>query len=279
MLSVHVTSRTIRCAVRIAAVLLCPLPCLAQIANQSTGQGVMAPAPQPAPVLPADTRSIPPSPALPDALPQPPQSNVGRLDSLPPHVRAWARLRGQGLARGGPIPSAEDMPGHVRQAAGGLLGDMNSADIEAVAFLVLMEATKSAREDLKSIMGKVKEINEAKDRLGKSREALRAAASAQGKTAPCAVADCGAARRDLAHAQALLGGKSAHVIPPSPNKAGALKAAERMKKTLDALSEMGALDNLRLQEAMEKKSAFESLLSNMLKTYQQTGRAIIQNLK
>lgn len=237
----------------------------------------MTPAPQPAPMLPADTRLAPPGPALPDAQP-PPRSKVFGLEDLPPQVAAWARLRGQGLARSGPIPSAEDMPGHVRQAAGGLLGDMNSADIEAVAFLVLMEAAKSAREDLKSIMDKVKEINEAKERLRKSREALRAAASASGKS-PCVVADCGAARRDLAQAQALLGGQSAYVIPPSLNKAGALKAAEQMKKALDALSKMGEMDRLNLQTAMERKSAFEMLLSNMLKTYQQTASGILQNLK
>lgn len=278
MVSGHVTSGTMRCAVCFAAALLCPVPGLAQIAHQPAGQGVMAPASQPASVLPANTLSPPPNPALPDALPQS-RANTFRLDSLPPRVAAWARLRGQGLARGGPIPSAEDMPGHVRQAAGGLLGDMNSADIEAIAFLVLMEAAKSAREDLKSIMDKVKEINEAKDRLGKSREALRAAAAAPGKTAPCVVADCGAARLDLAHAQTLLGGKSAYVFPPSPNKAGALKAAEQMKKALDALSKMGEIDSLNLQKAIDKKSAIETLLSNMLKTYQQTARAILQNLK
>lgn len=278
MASGQVTSRTIRCAFCVAAALLCPVPCLAQIANQSAGQGVMAPAPQPAPALPADTRLPPPNPALPDALPQP-QPNTFRLDGLPTQVGAWVRLRGHGLARGGPIPSAEEMPGHVRQAAGGILGDMDSADIEAIAFMVLLEAAKSAREDLKSIMEKVKEINAAKERLGKSRKALRAAASAPGRTAPCAVADCGAARHVLAHAQALLGGKSAYVIPPSPNKAGALKAAEQMKKTLDALSKMEEMDRLNLQKAMERKSALELLLSNMLKTYQQTASAIIQNLK
>ena len=278
MMSGRVTSGTIRCAACFIAALLCPVPGLAQIAQQPAGQGVIAPAPQPTPVLPADTRLPSPNPALPDALPQP-RANTLRLDSLPPRVGAWARLRGQGLARGGPIPRAEDMPGHVRQAAGGLLGDMNSADIEAIAFLVLMEAAKSAREDLKSIMDKVKEINEAKARLGKSREALRAAASAPGKAAPCAVADCGAARRNLAQAQALLGGQSVYAIPPSPNKAGALKAAEQMKKTLDALSKMGEMDSLNLQKAMEKKSAIESVLSNMLKIYQQTADGIIQNLK
>lgn len=276
MLSGQITSRRMRRTVRIAAVLLCPVPCLAQIAIQPAGQGVMAPAPQPTPVLPADTRLPPPNPALPDALPEP-RPNLSRLDSFPPQVGAWARLRGQGLARGGPLPSAEEMPGHVRQAGGGLLGDMNSADIEALVFLVLMEAAKSAQEDLKSIMDRVKAINTGKAHLRESLEALRAAATAPGKRAPCVVADCGAARRDLAHAQALLGGKSVYAIPPSPNKAGALQAAEQMKKALDDLTKMGELDLLNLQKAMEKKSAIESMLSNTLKAHQQTDRGIIQN--
>lgn len=278
MLTGQITLKRMRCATCIAAALLCPVPCLAQIANQPAGQGVMAPAPQPAPQLPSDTRLPPPNPALPDALPEP-RPNPFRLDSFPPQVGAWARLRGQGLARGGPLPSAEEMPGHVRQAGSGLLGDMNSADIEALAFLVLMEAAKSARDDLRSIMDKVKEINEAKDRLGKSREALRTAATAPEKRAPCVVADCGAARRALAHAQALLGGKSVYAIPQSLNKAGALKAAEQMKKALDELTKKGELNLLNLQKAMEKKSALESLLSNMLQIYQQTASGIIQSLK
>ena len=41
----------------------------------------------------------------------------------------------------------------------GFLGSMNDADIEALAFLVLMQASKSAQEDLKAIMARVKSIN------------------------------------------------------------------------------------------------------------------------
>jgi hypothetical protein len=39
-----------------------------------------------------------------------------------------------------------------------ILGSMNGQDIEAIAFLMLMQAAKSAQEDLKSIMAKVKSI-------------------------------------------------------------------------------------------------------------------------
>jgi hypothetical protein len=43
-----------------------------------------------------------------------------------------------------------------------VLGNMNNQDIEAIAFLVLMAASKSAQEDLKAIMANVKAINNAK---------------------------------------------------------------------------------------------------------------------
>src|SRR5947209_18657800 len=42
------------------------------------------------------------------------------------------------------------------------LGSLPSADVEAIAELVMMEAAKSAQEDLKSIMDGVKSINKQK---------------------------------------------------------------------------------------------------------------------
>jgi len=43
-----------------------------------------------------------------------------------------------------------------------VLGALSGQDIEAMAFLVLMQAAKSAQEDLKTIMKSVKAINSAK---------------------------------------------------------------------------------------------------------------------
>jgi len=60
-----------------------------------------------------------------------------------------------------------------------VLGPMNNQDIEAIAFLVLMQAAKSAQEDLKSVMGQVKAINAAKASV---RETQRATAVAGSKT-------------------------------------------------------------------------------------------------
>jgi hypothetical protein len=54
---------------------------------------------------------------------------------------------------------------HARDVAStnfAVLGSLNGADIEALAFLVLMAAAKSAQEDLKAIMASVKAINDQK---------------------------------------------------------------------------------------------------------------------
>ena len=128
------------------ALILGVAPCLAQ------APGVMAPAAGAAPQFspPANL----PAPDLPPIQPDP--------SRFSPQVRAWASLRAAGLARVGEIPDAEDMPGYLRKAGFGLLGDMSNGDIMALAFLVLMEAAKGAEEDLKAIMARVKAINSAK---------------------------------------------------------------------------------------------------------------------
>ena len=58
----------------------------------------------------------------------------------------------------------------VQTTTWAVLGSMNGADIEAIAFLVLMAASKSAQEDLKGIMASVKSINDSKSG---SKEKLR----------------------------------------------------------------------------------------------------------
>jgi hypothetical protein len=50
-----------------------------------------------------------------------------------------------------------------RQIDWASLGDLSSGDIEAMAFLVLMEAAKSAQEDIRDVMEQVKAINVEKE--------------------------------------------------------------------------------------------------------------------
>jgi hypothetical protein len=149
------------------ALALSLVPGLAQAGGQNQAPGVMAPGPGAAPQF-----SPPVNLPAPDLPPIPPDPS-----RFSPQVQAWASLRAAGLARFGEIPDAEEMPGYLRQAGFGLLGDMSEADIMALAFLVLMQAAKGAEEDLKAIMDKVKGYNSAKS---KSREVLSARQKSSG---------------------------------------------------------------------------------------------------
>lgn len=127
-------------------------PGLAQAGGPDPAPGILAPGPGAAPQFspPANL----PAPDLPPIQPDP-----GRFS---PQVQAWASLRAAGLARVGEIPDAEEMPGYLRKAGFGLLGDMSNADIMALALIVVMQAAKGAEEDLKALMDKVRADNSAK---------------------------------------------------------------------------------------------------------------------
>jgi len=126
-------------------------------------------------------------------------------------------------------------------------------DIEAIAFLVLMEATRSAQEDLKAIMAEVKAITNAKAQL-------RSMLDQQ--------TDRGL---DLFSANA--------VISALITRAELCCAVEGMQNDLDSMSELSETESLRLQMAMDRISKFMSTLSNILKKMSDTASQITQNLK
>ena len=54
---------------------------------------------------------------------------------------------------------------------------------------------------------------------------------------------------------------------------------ETMKNDLDSMSEMGEMESLRLQMAMDRLSKMMSTLSNILKKISDTANTITENLK
>ena len=56
-------------------------------------------------------------------------------------------------------------------------------------------------------------------------------------------------------------------------------AKETINNTLDSMSEMGEMESLRLQMAMDRLSKMMSTLSNLLKKISDTSSAITQNIK
>jgi hypothetical protein len=172
--------------------------------------------------------------------------------------------------------------------------DGSGQDIEAVAFTVLMAAAKSAQEDLKAIMAQVKAINATKQHL---RELL---AKVNRDVTAALVAD--AEGRALELSERGLGGKRAYtrakIAIPDPESPGGMQfavvalvdgpltsrcqlenARDALQGRLDSMSEMGEMESLRLQMAMDRVSKMMSTLSNVLKKISDTNRAITQNIK
>jgi hypothetical protein len=112
------------------------------------------------------------------------------------------------------------------------LRKLPDGNIEAITFLVLMEAANSAQDDVKGIMARVKAINVEKTSL---RDSIT--------------------KKNLADSRA------------------------RAKRRLDSMSEMGEMESLRLQMAMDRLSKLMSTLSNLLKKASETATGITQNIK
>lgn len=176
-----------------------------------------------------------------------------------------------------------------------LLGVMTGdSDIMALVFITLMEASKSAREDLKAIMAEVKAINATKQRLRElmckvNRDAASAAiAEAEGNGIAFSPDGLGAERAyhrvemPIPDPEAAEGYQLAVVSLVErkvTSKAQINAALDSIKNKLDSMSEMGEMESLRLQMAMDRYSKLMSTLSNLLKKISDTDQSIIDNLK
>ena len=168
-------------------------------------------------------------------------------------------------------------------------GGAGDGDIMALAFFVLMEAARSAREDLKAIMDEVKAINAAKRALRELLAKIRrdVAANSGRKNG-----------RALDFSQGLGSERAYHRVKlphPDPAAPGGVRFAPadlhpgRLDQLADLVSvlddmrrkvdEMGELESLRLQMVMERMSKLMTTLSNLLKKIADTAQTITQNIK
>ena len=214
------------------------------------------------------------------------QVEDGSYDSKSEVVRAaleWFRAR-QGLlaAAGGPLGN--------NWAA---LGELSGGDIEALAFIVMMEATKSAEEDLKEIMAHVKAINNAKQAQRQLMSKINRDISTN-----LGQQDC---EPPLDFSKGMGSERAYHrvlVHHPDPASPGSLKRIptnlwqgkidclwqlesirDDLQGKLDGMSEMSEMTSLRLQMMMDRRSKFINTLSNIMKKLSDTQDSIIQNLK
>jgi uncharacterized spore protein YtfJ len=217
-----------------------------------------------------------------------PKAPIARLDGLVSEVRR----PGVGDAYGAAVAAVKAA---YKQEG---IGSPSDADIEAMAFLVLMQAAQSAQEDLKAIMASVKTINNSREGVRQMLERLeRDRAQNQGlspaasvKPAPDGCIKLGVACATLAgpldnDVDAELASALVHKAYDSAvgkgvsTKAELDSALDKAKGQLDSMSEMGEMESLRLQMAMDRMSKLMSTLSNLLKKISDTSSGIVQNIK
>jgi Arc/MetJ-type ribon-helix-helix transcriptional regulator len=167
------------------------------------------------------------------------------------------------------------------------------ADIEAEIFVVLMEAVKSANEDLKAIMSHVKAINAAKDQLrkiiNKVNNDVAANISCAGKPAGLDFST-GMGSEEAYHqapipvpASGSVGG--VRVVPTDLHNGSITNVAELkaiwddLNGKLDSMGDMSAIESLQLQMVMDRRSKLITTLSNIMKKISSTSDTIIQNIK
>lgn len=186
----------------------------------------------------------------------------------------------------------------------GNLGQLAEGDIEALAFLVMMETSKAAQEDLKSIMDAIKAMN-------KQKQALREAVSLMRKretelknnlrkeymtrkeydsikNGMVAIPILRPLKLKLPFTDSLLTMPvvreqwSVPLLKPG-NLSPAVVEFEQLfnnaRDKLDNMNEMGEMESLRMQLAMDRYNKIMSTLSNMMKKISKTEEEIIQNLK
>lgn len=183
-----------------------------------------------------------------------------------PQTRAWIQQEGARLAA---TDAASEATATRAVASNRALGDLGDGDVTTLAFLVMMEAAKSAREDLKAIMDHVKQINDAKAALRQPARRDGAATANRSATSPAAAAQ----------PQALPNASRVAVQPRPMTTAEFNGRLDREKNDLDSLNEMGEMESLRLQMAMDRLARLMSTLSNILKKISDTAATITQNLK
>lgn len=142
--------------------------------------------------------------------------------------------------------------------ASSILGKMSEGNIEALAFLVLMQASKSAEEDLRNMMAGIKTTNNAK---ANQRDQIQDYQNKKNETLLKTRDEYSVLKKD-----------SVKIITINP----AFKIQATGK---DNLNEMDQQQQLRLQMVMDRKQKTTEAISNLLKKIADTEQEIIQNIK
>lgn len=142
---------------------------------------------------------------------------------------------------------------------------LGSADIDALAFIVMMQVALDADKELRATLDAMNAANKKKAAFREAKEHVDADLAANARARNIYVMDAPpmtAGRVDRA-----VIGNIARVVVDSP------------KSLRDTYGELGDLASMRLQVQMDRRSKLISTVSNLLKKISETESSITQNLK
>jgi hypothetical protein len=179
-------------------------------------------------------------------------------------------------------PRTTANPGSTANLGAGALPA--GADIEAVAFLVMMQATQDMDKDLQAIMAEVKAMTNAKQKLRDLINLVNKDVADHGgkPDAPCLPPGCASLASELKGLSASTAGLQRPVrlsAPARPTYANLRALQGQLKQNLDSMSEMSETESLRLQMMMDRRSKFMAALSNIMKKMSDTSGSMVQNMK
>lgn len=159
------------------------------------------------------------------------------------------------------------------------------ADIEEMAFIVLMQATNDQNQDLQEIMNEVQAQTKAKQALRSLLNQLqRDAASNANQQAKevCATPECRSIAQQIALVESLTSqtGHPVRFNASNPPTYGQLRQAEiTANESLDSLNDMSQALQMKLQMEQSQYSQIMEAMSNIEKKMSETSSSIIQKMK
>jgi len=201
--------------------------------------------------------------------------------ALKPTAASWVALRARVEEQQSKL-NVSALETAIRQRFGETIA---GADVNAMVFAVLTEATDDQDADLQALMQEMQAQTEAKQSLRDLLDAINAQVVANAKAAAdakCSTAFCQALPVKLAQiaTETVRMPKPVRLQAPSNMTYGQLGALQsKLSNSLDSMNEMSEMSSMQMQMAMDRRSQFVQILSNLLKSMSDTSAAIISNLK
>jgi hypothetical protein len=156
-------------------------------------------------------------------------------------------------------------------------------DVQAMAFIVLMQAANDAEQDLQDMANQVKAINNSKQQLRNLADAVtQQTASMSNSRQPCQTPVCsslGGELQRIAAATAPTKHPVTLMAPATLTSVELSQLATRINKEADSLGDISSQMQLKLQMSMDQRNQFEQILSNIEKSMQDASDSIVSNMK